>query len=172
MEEAKQWIPLEANPEVLTKFGHALGLPHIVSFTDVWSLELLDVVPAPRHAVLLLFPITTRITSATATTSPNPTPAAADGQKIPFFCKQTIANACGTIALLHAAVNAGVPLIEDSFLHSFVNRTRDMTPALRAAALQNDTVLDAVHGQFAQVGTTRDGFVKCSAAKQYSIFGD
>lgn len=142
----KQWVPLESNPDVLTRFGHALGLPSSLSFTDVWGLDLLDIVPAPRHAVLLLFPLTPRINERSATLEVD-----ADDTDIPFFCKQTISNACGTIALLHAALNAPTELEPASFLHAFRKRTEAMTPDQRAAALHEDTQLDEVHGTFAQV---------------------
>lgn len=141
------WVPLESNPEVLTRFARALGLPRALAFSDVWSPELLDLVPAPRHAVLLLFPLTPRILAAAAAQPPPPAPPAHP----PYFCKQTIGNACGTIALLHAALNAPAPFEEGSFLARFAESTRDLTPEQRAAALEESPGLDAVHGQFAQV---------------------
>lgn len=149
----KHWIPLESNPEVLTKFGHALGISPLLSFSDVWGLDLLDMVPAPRYAVLLLFPLTEKIESAAASIADEEYET--DATKQPFFCKQTIGNACGTIALLHAAINSAkpeVPLVEGSFFDSFKRRTASMTGDERAAALQDDDGLEAVHGQFAQVG--------------------
>lgn len=148
----RQWIPLESNPEVLTKFGRALGLPESVSFEDVWSLDLLDMVPAPRHAVLLLFPITDRLQGAGEHSSGNQS-TTTDSLGTPFFCKQTIPNACGTIALLHAAINSPISLDDGSFLNLFLERTKDLSPDERAAALQSDSTLDAVHEQFAQVCT-------------------
>lgn len=151
----KQWIPLESNPEVLTKFGRALGLPESVSFVDVWSLDLLDMVPAPRHAVLLLFPITDRLRAAGEQSDGDQSGTSESAEK-PFFCKQTISNACGTIALLHAAINSPVSLGDGSFLNLFLERTAKLSPDERAAALQADSALDAVHDQFAQVCNSPD----------------
>lgn len=145
----KQWIPLESNPEVLTRFAHALGLSSLLTFTDVWSLDLIDVVPAPCHAVLLLLPLTDKILSI-----PRIPPSS---KRFPYFCKQTIGNACGTIAVLHAVLNSqhsAAPLVQDSFLARFYARTLDMTPEQRAEALQADDGLDAVHDEFAQMGQT------------------
>lgn len=150
----KQWIPLESNPDVLTRFGHALGLSPLLSFADVWSLDLLDMVPSPRYAVLLLFPLTEKLLSAPGSL---PTSAADNGSLQPYFARQTIGNACGTIALLHAALNTcapAAPMVADSFLSSFAARTAEMTPAGRAAALVEDDGLDAVHGKFAGQGQT------------------
>lgn len=150
----KQWLPLESNPDVLTSFGRALGLPDTVTFCDVWSLDLLDMVPSPRYAILLLFPLTERTlrvidTSSSAQSSSTSTSATATSQ--PFFCKQTIGNACGTIALLHAALNSGLVMKPDSFLHDFYQTTASLSPDQRAQALQSDQGLDQVHDQFAQV---------------------
>ncbi|CDF37373.1 unnamed protein product [Chondrus crispus] len=150
---AQQWIPLESNPEVLTGFGHALGVSPDLVFSDVWSLELLDMVPAPCHAVLLLFPLTPKLRNAEVADSTSLT----DSPDAPYFVRQTIGNACGTIALIHAALNAGrlAPAPSpDSFLSRFGEATKDMTPDDRAKALMEDASLDAVHGQFAAQGQT------------------
>lgn len=146
----RQWIPLESNPEVLTKFGHALGLPKTVAFVDVWSLDLLDSVPAPQYAVLLLFPMTDKLRSASQKNE-SEEDSKPKSEDQPFFCKQTISNACGTIALIHAALNSPLEFEGGSFLHAFRRRTGPLSPDERAAALQDDKSLDAVHGQFAQV---------------------
>lgn len=153
MSSQKQWIPLESNPDVLTRFGHALGLSPQLTFSDVWSLDLLDMVPTPRYAVLLLFPLTPKLrTAADSLPSDASFPTSA-----PYFVRQTIGNACGTIALLHAALNvsSGAPACsEGSFLARFAERTKDLTAEQRADALVEDEGLDAVHGQFAVQGQT------------------
>ena len=152
---SKQWIPLESNPAVLTKFGHTLGISPLLSFCDVWGLddELLAMVPAPRYAVILLIPLTDKIEAASAQALAKDESTSAPSSL--FFCKQTIGNACGTIALLHAAINANVPaapLTEDSFFDSFAKKTKDMNPDQRATALHDDESLGTIHAQFAQVG--------------------
>lgn len=147
----KQWVPLESNPEILTNFAHALGLPNTLSFTDVWSLDLLDMVPYPRYAILLLFPISPNLRNAGSSS----TFKVSEQKEKPFFCKQTISNACGTIALLHAVLNSnGIQLINDSFLDKFRIENIQSTPDQRASALQASPSLDAVHSQFAQQGQT------------------
>ncbi|CAN8066677.1 unnamed protein product [Agarophyton chilense] len=150
----KKWIPLESNPEVLTTFGRTLGLSPLLSFFDVWSLDLLDMVPSPQYAVILLFPLTDKIVAAEAkATSSFET----DSSKQPFFCKQTIGNACGTIAVLHAALNTtsdAFPLRENSFLDNFLKTTKEMDSSQRATKLQEDDSLDSIHEEFAQQGQT------------------
>lgn len=154
MTSEKQWIPLESNPDVLTRFGHTLGIPEYVVFSDVLSMDLLDMVPLPRYAVILLFPLTEKLSSTDPPTNgAGPT----TGPSAPYFCRQTVANACGTIALLHAALNNdsdATPLRPGSFLQKFLADTADKTPDERAEALQSDQLLDEVHEKFATQGQT------------------
>lgn len=149
-QSVKQWVPLESNPYILTRFGRALGLPPDVSFVDVWSLDLLDIVPQPCHAVILLYPLTEPLLNAGQS---NQQRQQEGEQSLPYFCKQTISNACGTIALLHAALNAtDLTLTKNSFLDDFRNQTLSMSPDERAALLNESSSLDTVHCQFANVG--------------------
>lgn len=156
MASKKQWVPLESNPAVLTKFSHALGLPDAWAFSDVWSPdpEMLAFVPAPRAAVLCLYPLTPPILAADAAraAAAPPPPAGA----APVFCGQKIGNACGTIALLHAVLNAGAAVApaEGSFFAEFAARTKGMDGDARADALVADPALDAVHAEFAAQGQT------------------
>jgi ubiquitin carboxyl-terminal hydrolase L3 len=93
--ECKQWIPLESNPALFTKYCHQFGVPEAFSFHDVYGTdpELLSLVPRPVLAVLLLFPITPnsekfRVEEAEQMRSKQ--------SQIPselFFTKQTISNA-------------------------------------------------------------------------------
>jgi ubiquitin carboxyl-terminal hydrolase L3 len=105
----KVWFPLESNPEIMTDYMEKLGLnTDVYSFHDVFSTEdwALEMIPRPVLSVLLLFPISPQ--------SENHAEAEAnsiirDGQKVSssvHFMKQTISNACGTIALLHCISNA------------------------------------------------------------------
>lgn len=147
----KQWIPLESNPEILTTLGRALGLPTDVTFSDVWTLDMLDLVPQPVHAVLLLYPLSGNLSSISPPTSTSTTTSTTTD--VPFFCKQTISNACGTIALIHAALNApSINLQPHSFLANFQAHNAQATPDDRAKALADSQDLDDTHAQFAQRG--------------------
>lgn len=154
-QSVKQWVPLESNPYILTRFGRTLGLPPAVSFVDVWSLDLLDIVPQPCHAVVLLYPLTETLISAGQSSQQQAEDEEGVQSKsdssLPYFCKQTISNACGTIALLHAALNADLTLTENSFLDDFRTQTSSMSPDERAVVLNESSSLDAVHSRFANV---------------------
>lgn len=155
-----QWVPLESNPEVLTTFARALGASKGCQFSDVWSPEpdLLALVPSKRYAVIFLFPLTERMLAAEA--SGDTTTDEASGTpdvSPPFFCKQTIGNACGTIALIHSVLNAchgGLPIEQGSFFQEFQQETQSMSPSERASALEASKSLRGVHSTFANQGQT------------------
>jgi hypothetical protein len=105
----KSFIPLESNPDVFTELVHKLGLSESLCFQDVLSLddlELLAFIPRPAYALVLVFPTTEGYNKRMADED-----AKADvydgygeGEPVVYF-KQTIYNACGLYALLHAISN-------------------------------------------------------------------
>lgn len=151
------WVPLESNPDVLTRFARALGLPDGWCFSDVWSPDpdVLAFVPAPRHAVVFLFPLSPAILEKDAERAKSAVAPSADAPA-PYFCRQTIGNACGTIALLHSVVNAAdaLALRTGSFFEQFFALTKDMSATERAAALESDESLNNAHAEFASQGQT------------------
>lgn len=158
------WVPLEANPRVLTDFARALGMPTALSFCDVWSAELLDLVPAPRHAVLLLFPLTPALRSPGTFGGVSPSIAAAGSPTKgaatlpPLFIRQTIPNACGTVALLHALLQTNLtskfPAREGSALARLGSAMRGKTAVQCAEMLEKNSELDTVQKEFALRGQT------------------
>ncbi|KAI8475782.1 MAG: peptidase C12, ubiquitin carboxyl-terminal hydrolase 1 [Monoraphidium minutum] len=139
----KKWLPLESNPEVMTEFAERIGLDTTQhAFYDVLGLdeELLAMVPQPVAAVLLLYPITSD-TEAAAKADDERLAAEGAAAGHPggvYYLKQTIGNACGTIAMLHAFGNnlGAVKLAEGSFLSRFFESTKAMTPQQRGAFLE------------------------------------
>ncbi|KAG2442345.1 hypothetical protein HXX76_002431 [Chlamydomonas incerta] len=130
----KKWIPLESNPDVLNEFITKLGIDASkYSFSDVFGLdeELLAMVPQPVVAVVMCYPITDE-SDALAKTEDEEQAAkgvAVDPQV--FYMKQTIGNACGTIAVLHSIGNNLQQLspAAGSFCAQFFGATGGMSPA-------------------------------------------
>ncbi|ORZ32977.1 hypothetical protein BCR44DRAFT_35099, partial [Catenaria anguillulae PL171] len=159
------WIPLEANPEVLNAFTAKLGVIGY-SWVDVYGLdpELLAMVPSGAIAIVLLFPVTPKYEEYRAqeharlfasTSTPATPAAAAAGMYIP----QTIGNACGTMAVLHAVLNnthkPGV-LMHGSLLHTLHTDLGALAvPADRAAYLdkgKGHMLVGEAHGEVAVMG--------------------
>lgn len=70
--------------------------------------------------------------------------------------KQTISNACGTVAMIHAVANNldSIQLTEGSFLKKFLDDTAIKSPEERAVALEGDDGICSTHDQVAKDGQT------------------
>eukprot|EP00026_Physarum_polycephalum_P015599 Phypoly_transcript_16318.p1 GENE.Phypoly_transcript_16318~~Phypoly_transcript_16318.p1 ORF type:complete len:264 (+),score=44.48 Phypoly_transcript_16318:105-794(+) len=154
----KNWVALEANPEVLNKFIYFLGGSSQYEFCDVLGFdpELLQMVPPNAVAVLFLFPVDEhyeRYRKEQQERIQN------EGQVVSnnvYFMVQTIGNACGTIGLLHCVLNNAQALVEEKgFFRNFLNKTKGLTPAQRAEALVEDEEIDGAHSLFASQGQSR-----------------
>eukprot|EP00042_Codosiga_hollandica_P030471 m.177138 g.177138 ORF g.177138 m.177138 type:complete len:260 (+) comp53366_c0_seq3:1287-2066(+) len=151
------WLPLESNPEVMNKFIHGLGVTGNFSYTDVWGLddELLETVPKPVAAVILLFPVSDsyieyrEASEAEQASKPPVDPAV-------FFMKQTIENACGTIGIIHSIANNldKVVLAPGGFLAQFLEKARRVSPDERAALLEQSEEIAQAHEESAHEGQT------------------
>lgn len=165
MSTQSHWVPLESNPDVLNEYAIKIGIKEIddskYNFTDVYGLDpdILHFVPAPCLAVLLLFPITEETEKLRKDEEERCLHANASDTKPPYFLKQTIRNACGTIALLHVALNLYsqniVHASPASFLQNFYIATKDLSPQERGIYLENTAVsLAEIHAHSAQQGQT------------------
>jgi ubiquitin carboxyl-terminal hydrolase L3 len=104
----KHFIPLESNPDVFTELVHKLGLPTSLCFQDVLSLddaELLAFLPRPAYATILVFPTKDGYEKGVDEESDRLEDHEGSRTEDIVFFKQTINNACGLYAILHAACN-------------------------------------------------------------------
>jgi len=145
---------------------------------DVFGLddELLAFVPAPVLAVILLYPLTDESEARRLEELEQEPSTRMDS--VPdslFYMKQTIGNACGTIALMHCLANVCAPAgaaaeeggeAEEmvarqagSFLDTFLGETAGMTPEAIGEHLEAGRgcagSLHEMHGEAAQDGVTR-----------------
>lgn len=152
------WVPLESNPEVMTKFLHKLGVPDKWSIIDIYGLEpdFLAVVPRPVLAVILLYPesVKTEIKNKEdeEIKSKDNAKDAPDGV---YHLKQIISNACGTVALIHSVANNMEEInLKDGILKSFLDESKDLSFAERGELLVNAQDIITVHKHSAQEGQT------------------
>ena len=144
----KRFIPLEANPEVMTSLVHNLGLSSTLSFHDVFSIDdpdLLAFIPRPAHALLLVFPVSDtyeKFRHAEDAEKPEYTGSGEDEDVI--WYKQTIGNACGLIGLLHGVSNgqARTYIQSGTDLDKLVKRAVTLEPKARAELLEDTEALE------------------------------
>jgi ubiquitin carboxyl-terminal hydrolase L3 len=104
-EYTKHFIPLESDPEVFNLLIHQLGVSEKLSFREVLSLNDVASFPRPALALILVFPTSEAYEahrSAEDADRQEYTGSHADGT---VWFKQTINNACGLYAILHAVCN-------------------------------------------------------------------
>lgn len=156
----KNWFPLESNPAVMNSYMAKLGLNiENYSFHDVFSTEdwALEMIPQPVVSVLLLYPISTESEAHLESEAKHINE---NGQTVSSnvrFMKQTISNACGTLALLHSVSNAheyqGIEFVKpDSYLAHFLENTKEMKPDEIATFLEVDNELEVTHENAATEG--------------------
>ena len=72
-----------------------------------------------------------------------------------YYMKQTISNACGTVAMIHAVANNQDKItLNDGPLKKFLEATKDASPEERAVKLEGDQDICETHDQVAQEGQT------------------
>ena len=80
----------------------------------------------------------------------------ANNNNVPFYMKQTgtLDNACGIIACIHATLNNldKIELTADSTLAKFQHVSKEISPADRATALENDAEFRNYHKGYAAQG--------------------
>lgn len=158
-----------------------------LAFHDVFGFEddLLAMIPPGRLcALLLLYPISRANTAysvaqiraqypalmtekrddddaAATALIDSDTVAAADPSSVsapPFFVKQTIANACGTIGIIHALMNNRdcVSFADGSFLANFAKDASGKSPGQLAALLESSVTLNETQAVAANEGQTNN----------------
>ncbi|KAK1965536.1 ubiquitin carboxyl-terminal hydrolase, family 1 [Colletotrichum sublineola] len=157
---APAFIPLEANPELMTSLLHKLGLSPALSVHDVYSLtdpDMLSFVPRPALAVLLVFPVSAAYESHRLAEDSLLEEYNGKGPKEPVvWFRQTIRNACGLMGLLHAVANgpAREYIQKPSDLNTLIENAVPLDPVARAQLLEKTPALATAHREAASQGAT------------------
>uniref|UniRef100_A0A915KK00 Ubiquitin carboxyl-terminal hydrolase n=1 Tax=Romanomermis culicivorax TaxID=13658 RepID=A0A915KK00_ROMCU len=144
------WVPLETNPEVINNYMRKFGIEPKIQCVDLlgFDTECLSMVPGKPFALLFVFPMS-------KTQEQMKTPCPSETLKI-YFMKQTINNACGAVALIHALANSHDKInFGNGIFSKFYEKTKSLSPDERAKALQNDPEMGQVHKSCAEAGDTR-----------------
>ncbi|KAL1798927.1 hypothetical protein ACET3X_002964 [Alternaria dauci] len=153
----KHFIPLESNPEVFTELAHKLGLSTSLGFQDVLSIddpELLGFVPRPALALILVFPTTEKYEKRVQDEDAKLEEFHSSGDVV--FFKQTINNACGLYAILHAICNgeARQRIDDTSIMAQLLDASLASDLDKLAQALEGDKALEVAYAGVAGKGDT------------------
>ncbi|KAJ9149576.1 Ubiquitin carboxyl-terminal hydrolase, partial [Coniochaeta hoffmannii] len=150
----KAFLPLESNPTVFNELIQLLGVSPRLAFEDIFSLDdnpdlLLS---RPALALILVFPADD-VLEADAL-SDRPAYAGFGSEEPVLWFRQTIQNACGLYAVLHAVCNgAARGYIEtDGPLAGLLERAVPLSPADRAKVLEDSAELEGAHAAVAVKG--------------------
>lgn len=157
--EGKKWQMLENNPEVMTGLATELGLSPELQFYDVYSLdepELLTHIPRPALALLVIIPLTPAWDRDRRAEDAGKGDYVGSGPDEPvIWFKQTIGNACGSIGLVHCALNAASDFIRPgSELAEIRSRALPLQMTERAAMLYHYEPFERAHKSFESAGDT------------------
>ncbi|XP_012253338.1 ubiquitin carboxyl-terminal hydrolase isozyme L3 [Athalia rosae] len=151
------WVPLESNPEVMTKFLHEVGIPKKWGIIDVYGVDpdLLAVIPRPTLALILLYPVTSKSDEFKNERESKVKEAGQDVSENVYYMKQCVPNACGTVALIHSVANNTDRIeLNDGYFKSFLDSTKDLSPLERGQLLDESQGIIDTHTELAQEGQT------------------
>ncbi|KAG5915262.1 hypothetical protein E4U42_000072 [Claviceps africana] len=157
---APAFIPLEANPGLMTSLIHKLGVSPALALHDVYSLtdpEMLSFITRPALALLLVFPVSAVYESHRMAEDNTVDEYAGAGEQEPVvWWRQTIKNACGLMGLLHAASNGPARnfIEQGSILDELIRKSMPLPPRERAGLLEKTPALAVAHKEVASRGAT------------------
>ncbi|KAF2844509.1 cysteine proteinase [Plenodomus tracheiphilus IPT5] len=102
---ATHFVPLESDPEIFSDLLHSLGASRKVVFEEVYSLDGSVEVPHPALSLILILPTSKAYEENKAREEAIIASTEHNGGEVVWF-KQTINNACGLYAILHAICNS------------------------------------------------------------------
>lgn len=112
MNYRKHFVPLESDPVVFSGLMHSLGVSPTLQFVDIWSIndpEQLAFIPRPVLALILILPTSEAYNQQILERESGRETyiGSGNGEDVIWF-KQTINNACGLYAILHAVCNVQI----------------------------------------------------------------
>ncbi|CDW53718.1 Peptidase C12 domain containing protein [Trichuris trichiura] len=151
------WPPLESNPQVFNRLIWKLANNQFLECYDIVSFDPQDLTYLPSEvvAVLLLFPVTEKYEKTCCEMQACSLAGQSEFPKDLFFVKQTVKNACGMVALLHALGNNPSLLRHPSFVADFLKISKDSTPEQRGALMASSAELITLQSFAAKLGQSR-----------------
>ncbi|TGJ82966.1 hypothetical protein E0Z10_g5783 [Xylaria hypoxylon] len=158
----KYFIPLESNPELFTELIHELGMSKRLVFHDLLTLspsdeDLLAFLPRPALALVLVIPAPEGYAARLGEEEKDiPLHDKKGDEEDVMFYYQTIGNACGLYATLHAVSNGDARAFVEpnSHIARLIEHCVPLNSAQRIEALESDEQLAAAHASVGSRGNT------------------
>jgi ubiquitin carboxyl-terminal hydrolase L3 len=147
--------PLSNDPESLKEFAVNIGLEESsFDFAEVFSFdeEMLEMVPRPVLSTIFLYPIGD---SKSPLEKRHSEPQEL-GESVPWYTYQNVANACGTIAVLHSILNnlSVLQIKENSWLAKFIADSANESWKKRGKRIEGSNDLLVMHEDAAEDDST------------------
>ncbi|KAG4305496.1 hypothetical protein PORY_001052 [Pneumocystis oryctolagi] len=154
-ERKSLWVPIECDPLILTQYLWELGISKDLKFYEIFSLDdsyISEFVSRPVYSLVFVFPVI----ELNKNDNLGPKTLFIKNNQNILWCKQTINNSCGTIALLHASCNGDARnfIVPGSLLSNILNEIQDLDIFSRSKFIESSLQLEAIHAKFASQGTT------------------
>lgn len=143
-----EWIPMESNPEVMNSFLRRVGVKPNINVVDVLGFddELLQMVEGKVEGVLLCYPMKKETDSTVDE----------EAKSRLWFMRQTIRNACATMALIHLLANQcnDNDFESDSSIRQFIKESKQLEPEVRADKFEKNQTIATAHEKSSVEGQT------------------
>lgn len=143
-----EWIPMESNPEVVNSFLKSIGVKQHLKVVDVLGFddELLQFVEGKVEGLLLLYPMT----------KPTCNDVDEDAKERLYFMRQTIRNACATMAIIHLLANQcnEADFEPNSTVRQFIKESKQLEPEVRANKFESCETIATAHEKASNEGQT------------------
>lgn len=145
-----EWIPMESNPEVMNPFLRTIGIKQHVKIVDVLGFDdmLLEMVEGKVEGLIMLYPLK-KDPGSDLSYEENST------NKL-YFMKQTIRNACATMAIIHLVANQcnDGDFEPNSSIKKFIDESKQFDPDVKANRFESCQSIATAHEQATNEGQT------------------
>lgn len=139
---------MESNPEVMNAFLRRVGVKDHINIVDILGFddELLQMVEGKVEGVLLCYPLKGQTDNSVDE----------DAKSRLYFMRQTIRNACATMALIHLLANKckDDDFEPDSSIKEFIRESQQLEPEKKANKFESCETIASAHERSSVEGQT------------------
>ena len=139
---------MESNPEVMNSFLRRVGVKPNINVSDILGFddELLQMVEGKVEGILLCYPMSGQTNNTVDE----------EAKSRLYFMRQTIRNACATMALIHLLANQckDSDFEPNSSIKEFIRESKQLEPEVKANKFESCETIASAHEQASVGGQT------------------